>query len=178
MHPRNRLGEQLALFPNSTCNKFWDRSHCRTKSAKLRSSRPQNKHSILGVYCCEETNKHGRSHKGKHFTEAVFSGAALVPWPYWQRNDARGRQVIRFGKIPEKSSRRELILRKNFPTLRMGNIQWRALGLCATLVALKTEVENEKINYLIKTGTLLIISTISLENSYFILKTVVFLCQI
>lgn len=102
-----------------------------------------------------------------------------MPWPHWQRNHARGRQVIRFGKIPEKSSRRELILRKNFPMLRMGNIQWRALGLCATLVALKTEVENEKINYLIKTGTLLIISTISLENSYFILKTVVlFLCQI
>lgn len=50
--------------------------------------------------------------------------------------------------------------------LRMGNIQWRALGLCATLVALKIEVENEKINYLIKTGTLLVISTSSLENSY------------
>lgn len=48
----------------------------------------------------------------------------------------------------------------------MGNIQWRALGLCATLVALKREVENEKINYFIKTGTLLVISTISLENSY------------
>lgn len=50
--------------------------------------------------------------------------------------------------------------------LRMGNIQWRPLGLCATLAALKIEVENEKINYLIKTGTLLVISTISLENSY------------
>lgn len=38
--------------------------------------------------------------------------------------------------------------------LRIGNIQWGALGLRATLVALKIEVENEKINYLIKTGIL------------------------